>query len=75
MTNNGLRKGCHDKSAFYCREKEPLNDPEWFEAENTGVKHYYIVQMHNGGQTIKLFTPSLADLWSRRTGLAVTQLA
>jgi hypothetical protein len=63
------KKMVHDKRLFYDRQKEPLDDPEWFKAENTGKKHYFLVAMHNGGKTIKLYTQALADLFTKRTGL------
>lgn len=62
-------KMCHDKRLFYDRQKEPICDSEWFTAEATGEKHYYWVQMHNGGKTVKMYTQALAELWTKRTGL------
>ena len=67
-------KSCHDKRRFYDRKQEPLNDQEWFEAERTGEKQYYLVRMHNGGRCVKLYTEALASLVTRRTGLSCIKI-
>lgn len=64
-----MKKKCHDKRRFYNRQKEFINDPEWFVAESTGKKHYFWVQMYGGGKCIKYYTKALADLWTKRTSM------
>ena len=56
------------------RQKEFLRDPEWFEAENTGDKHYYWLEMYGGGRCIKLYTQATAELISKRTGLKTEKM-
>jgi len=64
-----MKKKCHDKRPFYNRQKEVIDDPEWFEAESAGKKQYFWVQMYNGGRSIKCYTQALADLCTKRTGM------
>ena len=63
-------KRVHDNRPFYCPRKERVYDPEWIDAENADEPMvYYWQEMYNGGKCVKLYKPSVAILYSKRSGL------
>ena len=63
-------KRVHDKSPFCDRRIEPLVDPEWDAADSADeTPRYYWQEMYGGGRCIKRYKPSVAKLFSERTGL------
>ena len=65
----------YDNRIYYDPSREPFNDPEWEQAMNANEpKKYYWREMYNGGRCIALYKPSVAKLFSKRTGLKITPM-
>ena len=64
----------YDKRYYYHAEKEPFNDPEWEEAENSGERPCYYIQKGAAGIIIRKYKPSIAKLVIQRTGWVLEPL-
>ena len=62
----------YDCRAYYDPQTEKIYDPEWDEAEAADeMPQYYWCEMFSGGRCIRLYKPSVAKLYSKRTGMKI----